>query len=539
MTFLPWYVPDSYTRDGGRHMSTFREALGAGPDRSSHKLRRNAIGLPAIVFLLVTGAAPLYAMLFNVPVAVTGSGWGAPSGFIVAGVILIIFSVGYVAMAKRVTAAGGFYSFASHGFNQVVGLAVGLLLAFCYLLFTASIMAVTAYWANSDIKQWTGAEIPAWLITFIILAISMAFAWFRIELTARILGVFMTAELVAILILAIAILFKGGANGITYAPLNPANLFGNPSAKSVFGASAAGLALFAAFWSWVGFEVGPNYGEESHNPRRNIPLGTYLSVIALGIVFTFSSWMFVEGWGQSHAAGAIKAQFSGQFASAFFPLTDRYVGHWMTIAFEVLVVTSGFACQLAFFNTTSRYVYSMGREGILPKALGRTHPKYHSPFVASSLVFLLVAVYAIGFIAYNSSDIGWLTTIGTWSPLMGVFGLMCMEALVSFGIVRYMYRNRGDGYRPISMLIAPLIGGLAMIGGAYLLVDNRTALAGAAHVPFVESIPYVILLVFAAGAALALYYRRFSPERYEAVGRFVHHDVDEPLETSPTLAGTD
>jgi hypothetical protein len=119
---------------------------------------------------------------------------------------------------------------------------------------------------------------------------------------------------------------------------------------------------------------------------------------------------------------------------------------------------------------------------------------------------------ALGFAIHNSTDIGWLTGIGTWSPLMGVFGLMCMEA------------NREGGYRPASMLIAPLIGGLGMIGGAYLLMDNRDALAGATHNPFVESIPYVILLVYLAGIGLAVYYRKFSPDRYQGVGRFVHHE---------------
>ena len=106
---------------------------------------------------------------------------------------------------------------------------------------------------------------------------------------------------------------------------------------------------------------------------------------------------------------------------------------------------------------------------------------------------------------------------------------MSMEALVSFGIIRYLYKNRDGRYRPASMLVAPLIGGLAMIGGVYLLMANRDALAGASHHPFVESIPYVVLLVFLAGIGLGLYYRKFRPDHYQGVGRFVHHDVGEAL----------
>lgn len=92
-------------------------------------------------------------------------------------------------------------------------------------------------------------------------------------------------------------------------------------------------------------------------------------------------------------------------------------------------------------------------------------------------------------------------------------------------------------YRPASMLVAPLIGGLAMIGGAYLLVASRDALAGASHNPCAESIPYVVLLVFLAGIGLGLYYRKFRPDHYQGVGRFVHHHVGEGLPvTSPATA---
>ena len=93
-------------------MASIRET--SSPTTHHHgQLRRNASGLPAILFLLVTSAAPLYAMMFNVRVAINGSGFGAPSGFILAGIVVIVFAIGYVAMARRVTAAGEFYSFAS------------------------------------------------------------------------------------------------------------------------------------------------------------------------------------------------------------------------------------------------------------------------------------------------------------------------------------------------------------------------------------------------------------------------------------------
>jgi len=66
------------------------------------RLAGQALGLPSVLFCIVTGAAPLTAMLFNVPVAVQGGGYAAPAAFLIATVALTIFSVGYIAMSRRV-----------------------------------------------------------------------------------------------------------------------------------------------------------------------------------------------------------------------------------------------------------------------------------------------------------------------------------------------------------------------------------------------------------------------------------------------------
>jgi amino acid transporter len=72
-------------------------------------LKRDSLGLTAVFFCIATAAAPMTALLFNVPVIVSGAGWAVPSAFIVALVMLLVFTVGYVEMTRRVTSAGGFY----------------------------------------------------------------------------------------------------------------------------------------------------------------------------------------------------------------------------------------------------------------------------------------------------------------------------------------------------------------------------------------------------------------------------------------------
>src|SRR6201990_2268277 len=103
--------------------------------RAPGKLAANALGLPSVLFCIVTGAAPLAAMMFNVPVAVSGGGYAVPAAFLVATVALTIFSTGYIEMSQRVTSTGGFYTFISRGLGKVVGLGSGVLIALCYVIF--------------------------------------------------------------------------------------------------------------------------------------------------------------------------------------------------------------------------------------------------------------------------------------------------------------------------------------------------------------------------------------------------------------------
>jgi amino acid transporter len=493
--------------------------------RESHKLANNALGLPQVLFCIVTGAAPIAAMLFNVPVAVSGGGWAAPSAFLVATIVLTIFSVGYIEMSRRVTAAGGFYSFITHAFGPVVGMGTAALISLCYVIFCAAVIGVTSYFASTSFEAWFSVNIPAWLIMAVIVAITAVLAWFHIELTARILGVFLITELIGLLVFGFAVLFQGGADGIHMAPLNPLNISDNSGAVKAFGAAAAGVALFGAFWSWVGFEMAPNYAEESRNPRKIGAQAMYASVIGLGILYIFISWMFVSGWGQDASAQAVADQFAGKYASAFYPLTDRYAGSVLTTVFEILIITGSFACQLAFYNTASRYFYAMGREGLIPAALGRTHPRHHSPYIASMVVTVMISIYILGFVAYDSSTEAALLKLGTWSPLLGVLGILAIQALVSFAIIRFFWVKARDGFNWWKTLVAPLIGGLAQIGACYLLIKNRPALSGAGDVLFVKIIPWVVLAIFLGGIALALYYRSAKQERYRAIGRFVHEDA--------------
>lgn len=174
-----------------------------GPSRPAHAEPQRA-QRPGALLLHRHGRGPLTALLFNGPLTILGAGWAGPAAFLVATVILAIFTVGYVEMAKRVTTAGGFYSFVSHGFGRTLGLGTAALITFVYVILTASIVGIFAYFANASINDWFGLDIPVWILLFGVIAVWALFALLNIQITAKVLGVFFLAEVVGALVLAFA-----------------------------------------------------------------------------------------------------------------------------------------------------------------------------------------------------------------------------------------------------------------------------------------------------------------------------------------------
>jgi amino acid transporter len=486
------------------------------------ELAGGVLGLPSVLFCIVTCAAPLAAMLFNVPVATLGGGYASPAAFLVATIALTIFSVGYIAMARRVTSAGGFYTFVSRGLGRVTGLGVGYLIALCYIIFSAAVLGVTSYFASTTVASITG-----------VLVLISLFAWFHIEFTAKVLGVLLIGEVLVLVVMAVAIFAAGGAEGLSLAPLNPANIFNNSAAVEVFGGGAAGIALFGAFWSWVGFEMAPNYAEETRDPHKIAKTATYGSVIGLGVFYVIISYAFVTGWGLTGSASAVKSQYAGEIASAFYPLTDRYVGSWLTLLMEILIVTGSFACTMSFYNTGARYLFALGREGVLPGALAHTS-KRHSPTTASMTVTVIVAVYCLAFVIYDPSTEGALLKLGTWSPLLGVLGILAVQALVSIAIIRYFLTSGKADFHWWTTLVAPVIGFAAMVVACVLLVVNRGDLSGAADAVYIEVLPWVVLVIFIIGMAVAAYLRSSAPDRYARIGQFELTDSPDPHRSTDT-----
>jgi amino acid transporter len=524
----------------------------------SNELARNALGLPQVLFCIVTGSAPLAAMMFNDPLSGLGIGISVPAAFMIATVSFTFFSVAYVEMARRVTTAGGIYSYTSYGFGRIIGLGTAVGIAAAYMLFAVGVNGVTSYFAQTSIADLTGFSMDWRIYAYCLIALLFIITYFHIEWIARILGLFLLGELVILMIFAFAVLVQGGGpDGIVWGALNPAGIFsggeGVDGAARVFGASAAGVGFFAAYWSWIGFEMAPNYAEEARNPKKMMAYAIYISCIGLGVLYTFWSWMLISAYGSSKDQWpwAVSQQYgiadapanvglpSGDYASVFYPVAQQFAGVAIKDLFQILIITGSFACSLAFWNTANRYLFSMGRERILPSALGRTHATHKSPFVATMIVGIFVAavtlLFAAGWVGTGqqaalgvteSDPIVALFQIGTWLPFQGNMLLLPIMALCDMAILVYFLRpeNR-DGFHWFKTLVAPIIGAGSISFAVWLMLQNRGALTTGSNTGWAFAVPFYALGIFLGGCVLGVIYYIWSRKRYDAVGRFVHEEA--------------
>jgi len=502
----------------------------AAPAVAHGSLKKNAVGMVGVIFMVLATAAPITAMTGNLPIAVgSGNGAGTPGAFLFATAVLAVFTIGYSAMARHVTATGAFYGFITRGLGRAAGLGAGLMATLAYIVFESSLIGIFSSFFKTDVETFGGPKI-SWIVYALVgVAVIAGLGYFDISISGKVLGVFLIAEVVILLALGLAVLFHGGGPaGLQAQSLNPANAF-----KAVTGGSAA-IGLFFAFWSWVGFETTAVYGEESRNPTKIIPRATLIVVIGLGLFYTFIAWMTISGNGPSQAI-AVSNGSTGNAFDLFFGITQKFIGVWAKDVYMVLTVTGSFACALAFHNSASRYLYAFGRDELHPvvRHLGRTHPKHKSPHIASILQTVVTLAITLGFFWFqhptkNAPDVAYYFEFGLLA-IMGTMAILIVQAICSISVIWYFHVAKHEPGSSVlatrswwRTLLAPAVGALGMIYVVYLLFTHLSFAAGAAATsPVYQVTPYVVIGVGVVGVVIGLVLRAVKPDSYRKIGATV------------------
>lgn len=464
--------------------------------------RHNRLGLWQIVFLVVSAAAPLTGMLGAVPPAISlGNGAGIPGAFVIAGSVLLLFSVGFASMSRHIVRAGAFYAYITAGLGRPLGMSGALLALLAYTCIQIALYGLFGFFCTVVLDPVLHSAMPWYVYSFVCMAIVQLTGLRGTDLNSRLLGLLMVLEMGILLVLALAIVFhRGGPDGLTLEPFAPHRVFGGH----------VSIAVMFAVASFIGFEATAIYGKECRNPTVTVPRATYVSVTLILTFCAFVTWAIVCAWGLKDVAD-VAAKDPGNF---WFIQSSHYLGDAMTTAMSVLLLTSIFASLLSFHNAIVRYIHALAVEGILPSRLDCMHPKYGSPYLASYLQTLTVAV-PVGIFAATGADP--LDIVFSRTAALGTISIVILQAVTSFSIVAFFRKTRKDT-RFWHSLAAPILGGVGLVWIGFELIRNLDVLSGSDSA-IVRAFPWVVLAATLAGIALALVLKHRRPDIYARFGQ--------------------
>jgi amino acid transporter len=512
------------------------------------RLHKNVLGLPAIVFLCIAAIAPAASMMFNIPVMASQAGASTPLVFVLAALGILLLGRTVVYFSSRLSSASGFYTWVRHGLGTGPGFQVAWLLLGGYALFEAALQMTVGGGLENSLSA-LGFHLPGGWVSYAVLLTLVVgvLSYFDVKWSVWIMAPFAAAEVAALVLLDTAITLKGGAAGHdvlhTFTPLG-ATLRG----VAPGGTLGLGLAMVLGVLAFTGFETGAVYGEEARHPQKTIPFAMFSLLLGLAVLYIWTAYSATIGVGWSHAVDVLGNVNTapGQYVT----LASTFVGSWLGVGLVIFVLTSNFASAFAMHQTMVRYLYSMGREGLVPQIFGRTHPRWRSPYPAifaqsgfSLLVILLFGlvvqhtnaqgetVYAVGFadgkVWQQTSGIvsfGWLASVVT----MMIIIVYIMTNIAS----PFFARTRGE-LHVCTHVIVPAASTLLFLLplSSYILpalpgpVGSFFTGLGFAPAPFPSNIlPLFVLAWIVAGLAYAASLHRRAPERLEMLGRIIREE---------------
>jgi amino acid transporter len=451
--------------------------------------RGNSLTTGRVVFLVIAAASPMAGAIGNVPLAlVYGNGAGLPVAFAIACVVLLCFSVGYAAMSRRVVNTGAFYTYVAVGIGRAPAVGAAYLAVLSYTALTIGLAGAFGYFVRLVLL--TQNISVAWQFPAAVALLLVAILGYRsVALSAKVVGVLMIAELIAVVVMNAGIIFhKGLAAALPSASLSPHEAL----------SGSIGIGLMFAFTSFVGFESAALYGEETADPQRSVPRATYIALTVIGIFLFFTAWLIVGAIGVSNTHQVA----SRELGNLLFDVAATNVGTTLRDVMAVLLCTSVLASMLAIHNAASRYLFALGRERVLPAALGNYHIRHLSPHIASVTVSVIstvvVAAFAVGgldpYVTLAASMIG-----------LSTLGVVLLQVLAAISVVAFFLRRREGSY--LRTVVIPAVGAVGLVVAFVLATAYFPTLVGTTN-PIIGNLPWLLGAVVVAGYAAGSWQRR-------------------------------
>jgi amino acid transporter len=461
------------------------------------ELAHGSLRLWDAIAISVSVLAPGMAMLLNVSGVATTAGGSTPLAFVLGGIACLALAFVVIGFTRRMASAGYAYTYASRSLGREAGFMAGWLYFFGFICFVPMTMSGVGYLATDLLGIGTG-----WWIAFFFLGMVLfvLLSVVRIKVTTRVQLIVGIATVAIIVLVDLITTSKGG-------------LHGQAAGAFTFGHTLTGgfngvfYGIILGVTSYIGFETAADFGEETAQPRKYIPIAVIVATLFAVIFYVWTTYSETIGFGIANGS---------KFAAdpvALQTIANTFVGSWLGTLVLLGGMCSAFIVCVACATAAARTLFAMGREGVLPSAFARTHPRFKTPVNAVLTVTIVSILMALlmGYPLYDSafgrpfSNYYFWATVGTLAIIV-VYGMLC------FGGIAFFYRTRATRrWNPLVHVVVPLVG--AAVFGAALYGSIYPAPPG-----ILRWTPYVAGAWLVLGIGVLLWLRARRPESVAQIG---------------------
>jgi amino acid transporter len=468
---------------------------------SPERLHRGALRLVDISASTMANIGPAYSFFFGFAFLVVTAGVAAPLTIIAAGVAIALLGNTLSQFSRARPSTGGFISFVGKTFGGTSAVSTALLCGAGYIIAISSVLAVVGGFLSLTLQHYLGWNIPWGIFTVVLTAGAVLMMVRGVAVSTKLAGFFFVFEMLVLVVVSVIAIIQH-AGHLSAVPFEPSHL------TNGFSGLAAGFPL--AIYLFIGWENSAALAEETGNPRRNVPRAVFLSIALMVVSYLLFAFATVTGFGYNGA----------KLAAAPIPFitVSGNIGPAFAAFAYIAGMTSTLGVLIAAANSQSRLIFNAGREGLLPRWLGRVHPERRTPMnaiyafvaLAGGIILVWVLGHVIGGHTGSMDPLNFFFESST----MGTILVLVVYFLANLALPFYYRKYRPAEFSVVKHLVLPVLGMAAIAVPVYYLCKPGQA------APY-DWFPYAALVIVVLSVIYAAVLSRRDPGLGERAGSII------------------
>lgn len=483
---------------------------GAAPTEVTGELARGSLRTIDAVAISISVLSPAMAMALNTGGVAAVAGGSTPLSFLLGGIGCLALGFVVIGFTRRMAAAGYAYTYLSRSLGKRWGFLGGWMYAFGFAAFVPMTMAGVGQLA-ANLLNLSGNW---WFYFFLMgMALLVLFSLIRVKFTTKFQLSVGVITILLFLVVDLIVTGKGGAHGQSAGAFT----FSHTASGGFHGVF---YGLIFGVTSFIGFETAADFGEETANPRRSVPIAVLAAVLFAIVFYVFTTYATTIGYGVT----ALQHNPLPWVDNGFAGVADKYVSHAVGTLVNLAAMLSAFVVCVACATAGSRTLFAMGREGVLPAWFGRTHHTFKTPINATATIAVVATIVA-GIVGFGFGQVALggdaftvyylLATIGTLAVVLVYIGL-CLGGVGFFYKVSQRFNPLTHGLIPV---LGAIVFGAALYGSIWPLPPHP-----------IDTAIYITAAWLLLGVGAMMWLQRTRPGSIERVGSILGEEGGELVE---------